>query len=155
MSFSASYITVNARHLAHPQDVNIVDSSAMIENFRRFAGRAPNNLTEAAFFSLPTSCANPALCPPGFTVVVPGFIGINGLGQKVVSPIAADFFRKLGPNYFFVQALTGLNKATFDGLLAGSTRNPGPINPYADVNAQKSDGNSSYNALNIELSALT
>ena len=108
-------------------------------------------MSEANFFSLPTSCANPALCPPGYTVVVPGFIGINGLGQKVVSPIAADFFRKLGPNYFFVKALTGLDKPVFDSLLAGSVRAPGPINPYADVNAQLSDGNSFYNALNLEL----
>ncbi|MGI8883928.1 MAG: TonB-dependent receptor, partial [Pyrinomonadaceae bacterium] len=28
---------------------------------------------------------------------------------------------------------------------------PGPINSYADVNAQLSDGNSSYNALNLEM----
>lgn len=150
MSFSASYITVNARHLAHPQDVNNVNSDALIENFRRFAGRAPNTLTEAAFFSLPTACPG-AGCPPGFTVIVPGFIGVNGLGQRVVNPIAADFFRRLGPNYFFVRALTGLTKAQFDPLLAGTTRSPGPINPYSDVNAQLSDGNSSYNALNLEL----
>ena len=151
MAFSASYITVNARHLAHPQDVNIVQSDLLVENFRRFAGRAPTSLAEAAFFSLPQVCSASNPCPPGFTVVVPGFVGINGLGQKVVSPIAADYFRKLGPNYFFVAALTGLNKATFDSLLAGSLRTPGPINPYADVNAQLSDGNSSYNALNLEL----
>jgi hypothetical protein len=151
MAFSASYITVNARHLAHPQDVNIVQSDLLVENFRRFAGRAPTSLAEAAFFSLPQVCNASNPCPPGFTVVVPGFVGINGLGQKVVSPIAADYFRKLGPNYFFVAALTGLNKATFDSLLAGSLRTPGPINPYADVNAQLSDGNSSYNALNLEL----
>ena len=150
-AISASFITVNARHLAHPQDVNQVQSGLLIENFRRFAGRNPNNLTEAAFFSLPTTCAAPATCPPGFTVVVPGFVGRNGLGQTVVSPIAADFFRRLGPNYFFVKSLTGLNKPQFDALLAGSVRTPGPINPYADVNAQVSDGNSSYNALNLEM----
>ncbi len=151
MALTASYITVNARHLAHPQDVNVVNSDSLVENFRRYAGRAPTSLSEAAFFSLPTTCAAPAVCPPGWTIVVPGFVGINGLGQKVVSPIAADFFRKLGPNYFFVKALTGLSKAQFDGLLAGSLRAPGPINPYSDVNAQLSDGNSSYNAMNLEL----
>jgi len=81
-------------------------------------------LSEAAFFSLPTTSS--AL----YTVVVPGFVAINNTtGQKIVSPIAADFFRKLGPNYFFVKALTGLSKATFDGLLAGSDRTVGPINP--------------------------
>ncbi len=150
MSVSAGYITVIARHLAHPQDVNNVDTSAAIENFRRFAGRAPVNSTEANFFSLPTACPG-AGCPPGFTVIVPGFVGVNGLGQRVVSPIAADFFRRLGPNYFFIRALTGLTKAQFDPLLAGSTRAPGPINPYSDVNAQLSDGNSSYNAMNLEV----
>ena len=151
MSVSASYIMVRAKHLAHPQDVNNVNHNNLIENFRRFAGRAPTNLTEAAFFSLPTSCAAPNVCPPGYTVVVPGLVGVNGLGQKIVSPIAADFFRRLGPNYFFVRALFGLDKPTFDSLLAGSTRAPGPINPYSDVNAQVSDGRSYYDALNLEV----
>ncbi len=151
MSVSASYITVNSRHLAHPQDVNIVQSNLLIDNFRRFAGRAPNNLTEAAFFSLPQSCAVAGSCPPGYTVIVPGFVGRNGLGQTVVSPIAANFFRRLGPNYFFVKALTGLDKPVFDSLIAGSLRTPGPINSFSDVNAQLSDGNSSYNALNLEM----
>jgi hypothetical protein len=91
------------------------------------------------------------VCPPGWTVVVPGFIGINGLGQKVVNPVASNYFRKIGPNYFFVKALTGLNKQQWDALIAGSLRSPGPISPYGAVNAQVSDGNSSYNALNIEL----
>ncbi len=162
-SISAGYINVTARHLAHPQDVNTVNQQALIDNFRRFTanqpagaacgavacpstGRAPTSLSEAAFFSLPT--ASNAL----FTVVVPGFIAVNNsTGQRIVSPIAADFFRKLGPNYFFVRALTGLSKATFDSLLAGTLRAPGPINPYSDVNAQMSDGNSSYNALNLEV----
>jgi len=150
MAISAGYITVNARHLAHPQDVNNVNTDSLIENFRRFAGRAPTSLSEAAFFSLPTACPG-AGCPPGFTVVVPGFVGVNGLGQRIVSPIAADFFRRLGPNYFFVKALTGLDKPVFDSLLAGTLRAPGPINPYSDVNAQLSDGNSSYNAMNLEV----
>ncbi len=166
MAVSASYITVNARHLAHPQDVNNVDTGALVANFRRFTannplacflpsgapgpcgptGRAPRNLSEAAFFSLPT--ASNAL----YTVVVPGFIAVNNTtGQRIVSPIAADYFRRLGPNYFFVKALTGLDKPVFDSLLAGSLRAPGPINPYSDVNAQLSDGNSSYNALNLEV----
>lgn len=160
MSISASYITVNARHLAHPQDVNPVNQQSLIDNFRRFTannplacggpcgptGRAPTSLSEAAFFSLPTT--SNAL----YTVVVPGFVAVNNTtGLRIVSPIAADFFRKLGPNYFFVRALTGLNKTTFDSLLSGSLRAPGPINPYSDVNAQVSDGNSSYNAMNIEI----
>ena len=160
-SVSASYITVQARHLAHPQDVNIVQTNLLVDNFRRFTannpvacggpcpatGRAPTGLSEAAFFTLPTT--SNAL----YTVVVPGLIAVNNTtGQRIVSPIAANFFRVLGPNYFFVNSVTGgaINKTTFDSLLAGSLRTPGPINPYADVNAQLSDGNSYYNALNLE-----
>ncbi|MEP6707028.1 MAG: carboxypeptidase-like regulatory domain-containing protein [Pyrinomonadaceae bacterium] len=159
---SAAFITVNARHLAHPQDVNITQTNLMVDNFRRFTannpvacggpcpatGRAPTGLAEAAFFSLPTTSS--AL----YTVVVPGLIVVNNTtGQKIVSPIAADYFRRLGPNYFFVSSITGgaINKATFDSLIAGSLRTPGPINPYADVNAQLSDGNSFYDAMNVEL----
>jgi hypothetical protein len=43
-----------------------------------------------------------------------------------------------------------VSKALFDSQLSGSLATPGPINPYADVNAQVSDGTSSYNALNLE-----
>ncbi len=171
MSFSASYITVRARHLAHPQDVNIVQSNFLVDNFRRFTannpvacgpvacpptGRAPSNLTEAAFFRIPNTSS--AL----YTVLVASNaqyaaqIGAlvarnNTTGAIIINPVVADFFRRLGPNYFMVQAASGLSKAAFDAALAGGLRTPGPINPYADVNAQLSDGNSTYNALNLEV----
>lgn len=165
MSVSATYITVNGRHLAHPQDVNLVDTNAMRENFRRFAVNNPafpgcntatpsapscfpTNLASAAFFPMPTS--SNAL----FTVVIPGLIAVNNTtGQRIVSPVAADYFRRVGPNYFFVAAVTGgaVTKAIFDAQLAGTVRAPGLINPYADVNAQLSDGTSSYNAMNLEM----
>lgn len=168
MAISATFITNNGRHLAHPQDVNIVHTDLLNENFRRFFGVNPPSLAAAAFgISIPSSAMDPRVvaCPVGvpaplcftnmsatWAAIVPGFIAapVSNLGQRVVSPVAADYFRTLGPNYFFVQALTGLNKATFDSLLAGTLRTPGPINPYADVNAQLSDGNSSYNAMNLE-----
>ncbi len=169
MSLSASYIVVNARHLAHPQDVNNVNTDALKENFRRFFGGDPTSLTAAAFgISIPSSAADPRVtaCPAGvpaplcfanlgatWAALVPGFVAapVANLGSRVISPIAANFFRRVGPNYFFVRALTGLSKATFDTLLPGTLRTPGPLNAYSDVNAQLSDGNSSYNALNLEL----
>ncbi len=90
-----------------------------------------------------------------WAALIPGFVAapVANLGSRVVSPVAADYFRRLGPNYFFVASATGglVNKAAFDAAIAGSVRTPGPINPYSDVNAQLSDGNSSYNALNLEL----
>jgi hypothetical protein len=154
MSFSAGYIFVGAHHLPHPQDVNAPQPELLIENFRRFAGTNPASNAQAQFFSLPTACPG-AGCPPGFTVIIPGLVGRNALGQGVVSPIAANYFRPNAPNYFFVNAITlgAVNKAAFDAALAAanSLRTPGPITPFGDVSAQLSDGNSSYNAMNLEL----
>jgi hypothetical protein len=171
MSVSANFITVNARHLAHPQDVNIVQSNFLVDNFRRFTannpvacgpvpcpatGRAPTSLSEAAFFTIPnTSSALYTVLVasnPQYASQIGALVARNNTtGAIIINPVVADYFRRLGPNYFMVQAASGLSKAAFDAALAGSLRTAGPINPYADVNAQLSDGNSSYNALNIEL----
>ena len=73
----------------------------------------------------------------------------------VVQPFAANFFRPSAPNYFFAQAASGglVTPAAFNGALAiaNTLRTPGPISPFGDVSAQLSDGNSSYNAMNLEL----
>lgn len=151
MSLSASYIFVGAHHLPHPQDVNAPRTDFLVENFRRFAGRNPASNGEAFLFTIPNACPG-AGCPPGFTVIIPGIVGRNGLGQGVVNPIAANFFRPNSPNYFFLASL-GVSKAAFDGALAvaNSLRASGAITPFGDVSAQLSDGNSNYNAMNLEL----
>ncbi|MGI8788861.1 MAG: hypothetical protein ACR2HG_14000, partial [Pyrinomonadaceae bacterium] len=41
--------------------------------------------------------------------------------------------------------------ADFNNALAGSLRTAGTVSPFGSVNAQVSDGNSNYNALNVEL----
>ncbi len=154
MSITANYIFVGAHHLPHPRDINLMRNDLLIENFRRFFSVAPPDPTSAQFFSLPTSnCAPSAACPLGFTVVIPGILGRNGAGQGIVSPIAANFFRPNAPNYFFVQALTGLPPATFNALLAANNtlRTPGVISPFGDVSSQLSEGNSVYHALNLDL----
>lgn len=172
MALSAQYVTVNARHLAHPQDVNTVRSDRLVGNFNRFFGFNPTSLSQAAFgISIPSvgtvftggCAATPYGCFTNaagrqFLIIIPGMIGalvtggVPDLNNKVVNPIMANYFRTLGPNYFFIASASGglVSKALFDSQLAGSLATPGPINPYADVNAQLSDGNSSYNALNIE-----
>ncbi|HEV2884210.1 MAG TPA: TonB-dependent receptor [Pyrinomonadaceae bacterium] len=157
MSVSASYIHVSAHHLPHPQDINAPRTDLLIENFRRFAGGPPASNTQALLLPLPVNCAAPPpgtpACPPGYSVIIPGLVGQNVAGQRIVSPIAANFFRPSGPNYFFVSSITGgaVSKAAFDGAIVGSVRSPGPISPFGDVSAQLSDGNSSYNAMNLEL----
>src|SRR5882724_2580143 len=155
MSLSASYLFVGAHHLPHPRDINSPNNALLIQNFQRFAGRAPANPTEAQFFSLPTACTATSPCPPGYTIIIPGILGRNGLGQGVVTPAAANFFRANAPNYFLVQALTGgaVTPAVFNALLAANNtlRTPGVLTPFGDTSAQSSDGNSNYNALNVDL----
>jgi hypothetical protein len=163
MSLSASYIFVGAHHLPHPEDINAPITTSLIENFRRFTqnnplvpacpggcpnGRGPLSNAEGLFFSLPTT--NSAL----YTVRIPGLVVVNNsTGQVIVSPPAANFFRPSGPNYFFVNSITGglVSKAAFDAAIAGSLRSPGLLSPFADVSAQLSDGNSNYNALTLDL----
>ena len=154
MSVSAGYIFVGAQHLPHPQDINSTRQDLLIENFRRFAGRNPASNSEAFLFTIPNACPG-AGCPPGFTVIIPGLVGRNGLGQGVVNPIVANFFRPNAPNYFFAASVTGgaVTKAVLDAALAASNslRTPGALTPFGEVDAQLSDGNSTYNALNLEV----
>lgn len=158
LSLSASWIFVGAHHLPHPQDINAPRSDLIAENFRRFAannpvlcptgcpnGRNPTGLAEAVLFPIPT--ASNAL----YTVRIPGLVAVNNTnGQVIVSPLAANFFRPNAPNYFFLAA-NGVSKAVFDAAMVGSVRTPGAITPFGDVSAQLSDGNSNYNALNLEV----
>ena len=161
LSFSAGWIFVGAHHLPHPQDINAPQANLISENFRRFAannpvlcptgcpnGRAPTGLAEAVLFPIPT--ASNAL----YTVRIPGLVAVNNTnGQVIVSPLAANFFRPNAPNYFFVVAATGgaVSPAAFNAAITGSVRTPGAITPFGDVSAQLSDGNSNYNAMNLEL----
>ncbi len=163
MSLSVSGIMVNAHHLNHPQDINAPNTSKLRENFRRFAVGVipgctaatptapscyPTDIASASFFSIPAT-SNAA-----YTVVIPRLIAVNNAtGERFVSPVAANFFRPLAPNYFFASALTGgaATKAVFDAQLVGTVRTAGPITAFGDVSAQLSDGNSYYNAMNIEL----
>jgi hypothetical protein len=161
LSVSASWIFVGAHHLPHPQDVNAPRTDLLAENFRRFAannpvlcptgcpnGRNPTSLSEAVLFPIPT--ASNAL----YTVRIPGLVAVNNTnGQVIVSPLAANFFRPNAPNYFFVVSATGgaVTPAAFNAAIAGSVRTPGSITPFGDVSAQLSDGNSNYNAMNLEV----
>ena len=175
MTLSGSYIYVGAHHLPHPLDINAPRTDLQIQNFFRLAGRNPVNTTEAVAFSIPTSGAP---CPGGvplqcftlatptgapafpnagqtFAIIVPGMITapITNLGSRIVNAGIANFFRPSAPNYFLAQALSGglVTPAVLNGALAGSLRTPGTVSPFGSINAQTSDGNSTYNALNVDL----
>jgi hypothetical protein len=161
--------------LPHPLDINAPRTDLQIQNFFRLSGRNPVSTTEAVAFSIPTSGA---ACPGGvplqcftlatptgaptypnagqtFAIIVPGMITapITNLGSRVVNAGVANFFRPSAPNYFLAQALSGglVSPAVLNGALAGSLRTPGTLSPFGSINAQTSDGNSSYNALNVDL----
>ena len=175
MTVTGSYIFVGAHHLPHPLDVNAPRTDLQIQNFRRLSGRNPTNTTEAVAFSIPTSGAPcpfgiPLQCftlaaPAGaaaypnagqtFAIIVPGMITapITNLGSRVVNAAVANFFRPSAPNYFLAQALSGglVSPAVLNGALAGSLRTPGTVSPFGSINAQTSDGNSLYNALNVDV----
>jgi hypothetical protein len=154
-SVSASYIFVGAHHLPHPRDVNAPQTDLLVENFRRFAGRAPTSFGEAALFfnNVPT-----ASIPGAFRVIIPGLVveRLTAGGGIFVNPLAANFFRPSGPNYFYVNSVTRafpggpISPAQFNGAIAGSVRTPGLISPFGDVSAQLSEGNSNYNAMTLE-----
>lgn len=175
MTISGSYIYVGARHLPHPLDINAPRTELQIQNFVRWAGRNPVSTTEALAFSIPTAGAP---CPGGvplqcftmttptgspvyptagstFAIIIPGMIAapLSNLGSRIVNAGIANFFRPNAPNYFLAQALSGglVTPAVLNSALAGSLRTPGTISPFGSINAQTSDGNSSYNALNVDL----
>lgn len=157
MSLSVGYIFVDARNLPHPTDLNTPNTTLQIQNFQRFSGGLlPRSTTEAL------AAISIASTAPGTTftnaygqtcgVVIPGMIAQCPTG-RVVNPFIANVFRPNAPNYFLAQALSGgtVTKAVLDSQLGGSLRTPGVLSPFGSVNAQISNGNSNYNALNVEL----
>lgn len=156
MSLTVGYIFVGAHNLPRPTDLNSPNTALQIQNFARFAGRNPLSTTEAV------GNINIATTAPGTTftnvygvtcgVVLPGIIAQCPTG-RVISPAVANFFRPNAPNYFLAQAVSGglVTKAVLDSQLGGTLRTPGTLTPFGSVNAQVSDGNSSYNAMNVEL----
>jgi hypothetical protein len=152
MTLSGSYLFVGAHHLPHPLDVNAPRTDLQIQNFQRFFGGAlPTNTTAAVAFSIPTTAPGTA-AGVGCAVVIPGMVA-QCPGGRVVAPAIANFFRPNAPNYFLAQALSGgvVTPAVLNSQLSGSLRTPGVVSPFGSVNAQTSDGDSNYHALNVDL----
>lgn len=152
MSLSVGYIFVGAHNLPRPTDLNTPNTALQIQNFQRFFGGAlPTSTQQAVAFSIATTAPGTST-GVGCFVVIPGIVASCPTG-RVVAPAVANFFRPNAPNYFLAQALSGglVTKAVLDSQLGGSLRTPGTLTPFGSVNAQVSDGNSEYNALNVEL----
>jgi len=147
MAISASYLFVGAHHLPHPLDINAPRTDLQIENYRRCFGVLPPNITAAV-------TVNPATCTNIVAQPIPGMVSITTRGG-VISPAIANFFRPNAPNYFLAQALSAgaVTPAVLNAVLAvsGTVRTPGVVSPFGSINAQVSDGNSNYHALNLDL----
>ncbi len=78
---------------------------------------------------------------------------ITNLGSRIINAGIANFFRPNAPNYFLAQALSGglVTPAVLNSALSGSLRTAGTISPFGSINAQTSDGNSTYHALNVDV----
>ena len=160
MSLAVNYLFVGAHHLPHPLDVNAPQVDLQIANFVRYANRQPTNTTEVALASsglFPTLApgtpfANPLTPGDTLVVVVPGMIVASPTRGRIISPAIANFFRPNAPNYFLAQAASGgvVTPAVLNAQLAGTLRTPGVVSPFGAVNAQVSDGNSNYNAMNVD-----
>ncbi|HYV23680.1 MAG TPA: TonB-dependent receptor [Pyrinomonadaceae bacterium] len=168
MAVSASYLFVGAHHLPHPLDINAPRTDLQIANFARYANRNPTSTTEALLVSgtcpgptcfFPSNIAagatfaNPLLTGDTLVNIVPGMIVFSPTRGRIISPAIANFFRPNAPNYFLAQAASGglVTKAVLDSQLAGTLRSVGVISPFGSINAQTSDGNSTYHALNVDL----
>jgi hypothetical protein len=152
MAISIGYIYVGAHNLPHPTDLNAPQTNLQILNFQRFnGGAAPASTQAAVAFSIASTAPG---TPTGINcfVVIPGMVAQCPAG-RVVAPAIANFFRPSAPNYFLAQALSGggVTKAVLDSQLGTSLRTTGPISPFGSVNAQVSDGNSKYQAINVEI----
>ena len=147
MSFQAAWLFTGAHHLPHPTNLNGPNNALLVQNYIRCTGAAPTNTTAVLTIS-PAACSNIVAQP------IPGLVSVTTRGT-VVQPFAANLFRPSGPNYFFVQAISGgaVTPGVFNAVLAatGALARPGLVSTFGDINAQVSDGNSVYHAGNFEL----
>ncbi|HEX3083896.1 MAG TPA: hypothetical protein VHP99_05200, partial [Pyrinomonadaceae bacterium] len=108
-------------------------------------------------FTMATPAGSPAYATAGqtFAILVPGMIAapLANTSSRVISSAIANFFRPNAPNYFLAQGLSGglVTPAVLNSALPGTLRTPGTISPFGSINAQVSDGNSLYHAMNVDL----
>jgi hypothetical protein len=90
-----------------------------------------------------------------FAIIVPGMITapITNLGSRIVNAGIANFFRPSAPNYFPGPGAFRWSRNA--GGLEWRSRwfiaNAGNVSPFGSINAQTSDGDSTYNALNVDV----
>src|SRR6202790_4520485 len=164
--FSLGYQYTRGLHLHRPVDVNSTNPQLLAQNAFN-AGAAGITVSNPVTVAVPSNdiAAGPGHC--GLHLIAPQVLGVLNAcpgplaalnGQFVGTPAFFNFFRPSGPNPSFAGLVAPgqplpVGYAAQVGLatLAGYPKGFGVPVPFNSVDAQLSDGSSSYNALTFNL----
>jgi len=164
--FSLGYQYTRGLHLHRPVDVNSTNPQLLAQNAFN-AGAAGIKVSNPVTVVVPSSDIAAGAGSCGLHLIAPQVLGVLNAcpaplaapnGQFVGTPAFFTFFRPSGPNPSFAGVVApgqplGVGYATQLGLanLAGYPAGFGVPVPFNSVDAQLSDGSSSYNALTFNL----
>jgi hypothetical protein len=157
--FSLGYQYTRGLHLHRPVDVNSTNPQLLAQNAFN-AGAAGISVSNPVTVAVPSSDIAPGPGNCGLHLIAPQALGVlntcpaplAGLnGQFVGTPAFFNFFRPSGPNPSFAGLAGGYANQVALAKLAGYPAGFGVPVPFNSVDAQLSDGNSSYNALTFNL----
>jgi hypothetical protein len=157
--FSLGYQYTRGLHLHRPVDVNSTNPQLRAQNAFN-AGAAGISVSNPVTVAVPSSDIAPGPGNCGLHLIAPQTLGVlNGCpgplaglnGQFVGTPAFFNFFRPSGPNPSFAGLAGGYANQVALAKLAGYPVGFGVPVPFNSVDAQTSDGNSTYNALTFNL----
>jgi len=157
--FSLGYQYTRGLHLHRPVDVNSTNPQLLAQNAFN-AGAAGISVSNPVTVAVPSSDIAPAATHCGLHLIAPQALGVlvgcpgplaAVNGQFVGTPAFFNFFRPSGPNPSFAGLAGGYANQVALAKVAGYPAGFGVAVPFNSVDAQLSDGNSSYNALTFNL----
>lgn len=164
---SVGYQWTRGLHLNRPVDINSTNPVLLSQNAFN-AAVAGLKVSNPFTISAPASTKNPTASTCGVAAVAPSILGqlfgcpapLAALdGQWIGTPAFFNFFRPSGPNPSFAALLPGgygspttPGSQVFLASLAGYPTGFGVPVPFNSVDNQESTGNSTYNALTVNLS---
>ena len=157
--FSLGYQYTRGLHLHRPVDVNSTNPQLLAQNAFN-AGAAGMSVSNPVTVAVPSSDIAPGPGNCGLHLIAPQALGVLNScpgplaalnGQFVGTPAFFNFFRPSGPNPSFAGLAGGYANQVALAKVAGYPAGFGVPVPFNSVDAQLSDGNSSYNALTFNL----
>jgi hypothetical protein len=159
--FSLGYQYTRGLHLHRPVDVNSTNPQLLAQNAFNAAASGlsvSNPVTVVVPTGAPNTCVSTG--SGSIFLIAPGALG-QGFAAPNCNPAAAvgfvgtpaffNFFRPSGPNPSFAGLAGGYANQVALAKVAGYPAGFGVPVPFNSVDAQLSDGNSSYNALTFNL----